>query len=231
MEGSSELRYSIVAVTVSAFSTQTTVDQARWHAHLTEILDEAWHAVQVGPSPWLHQDMGDGVLILVPANIPESRLIGDFIRELVAALNRHNRYMTSKGRLRLQVSMHSGRVDLEQGGLVGGPITVAYRLLEAPQLRAALDDQPTADLVMVISDEVYRDVVGQGYRDLDDNQFQRIEFTTKTGEKAGWLYTPQAATIVEGSIVFTGPVITTGDIVHRDFDGQEFDPPPPPSRK
>jgi hypothetical protein len=231
MEGSNELRYSVIGVTADAVSIHTHLDQIRRHRRLIEVLNEAWRAVHLDPLPWV-QDMVDGVLILIPANISLARLLEDFIRELEADLKLHNRFLAAEDRLRLRVSMHSGRVNLEPSGPAGGAIILAYRLLDAPQLRAALDDQPAADLAVIISNEVYQDVVVQSYGNLDKRRFQHIEFHTKTGEEAGWLYVPKTAKLVVESESESAVVADIqGDIVGYNFDGQEFDPPPPPSRK
>jgi class 3 adenylate cyclase len=89
------------------------------------------------------------VLILVPAEIPKNLLVSRFPHELSLALRGHNQAHAARSRIRVRLAVHAGEVHRDKHGVVGTAINVAFRLLEASQLKRALRSSP--GLVAVIA--------------------------------------------------------------------------------
>ncbi len=54
------------------------------------------------------EDRGDGVLVLVPPQVPKAVLVTRVPLELAAALTRHNRACGHAARIRLRMAVHDG---------------------------------------------------------------------------------------------------------------------------
>ena len=71
--------------------------------------------------PWdecCHEDRGDGVFVLVPAEIPKALLAESLPPALVTALRDHNDGHPGPEQIRLRMALHAGEVSLrlEEGG-------------------------------------------------------------------------------------------------------------------
>ena len=56
-----------------------------------------------------HEDRGDGVFVLVPAEVPKGLLAESLPSALVTALNAHNGTHPAPERIRLRMALHAGR--------------------------------------------------------------------------------------------------------------------------
>ena len=70
---------------------------------LEEVLDRAAEGAGLARTGWLRQPRGDGELAVLPADSDVSRVLADFVHEVVEELRRG-----SRPRLRLRISMHHG---------------------------------------------------------------------------------------------------------------------------
>jgi hypothetical protein len=84
--------------------------------------------------------------------------------------------------------VHHGTLTAGPFGSAGdAPIGVS-RLLDAPQPRRHLADRREHDLVLVISDALYRDVVRTGFCPLDPDRFRAFRVLTKGVTYRGHIY-------------------------------------------
>jgi hypothetical protein len=104
-------------------------------------------------------DLGDGVLVLVPASCPKavfSELVPAALTALLAGRNRVHRLPE---RIRLRVALHAGEVSYDAHGRTGAAIVHAFRLLHSEMLREALA-YGRGDLAVIASawffDEIIR---------------------------------------------------------------------------
>ena len=79
---------------------------------------------------YYHEDRGDGVLVLVPPEVPKGRLVSNLLARLEAALGIHNASMERQNasraaatQVRLPVAVHAGEVTFDGHGVVGPPST------------------------------------------------------------------------------------------------------------
>jgi hypothetical protein len=141
-------------------------------------------------SLWDVQYSGDGALAVLPSNVPESRVIDDFTRQLSYALADHNHDRTESARLRLRLAIHQGLVRSSAAGFAGqGPVSVA-RMADSEPVRAALLAFRSAHLVVILSASLFTEVVTQRHTRLAQKDFREVRIKNKTFTATGWLHVP-----------------------------------------
>src|SRR6266496_3697397 len=123
---------SIVCVDVERFT-----DRQRTRPHQLAVRRGMYHCLETALErsgvPWhicQHEDRGDGVLVLVPSQVPKELLVEDLLPVLAAALAHHNQTHEQPERFRLRLAVHAGEVQSDEHGVVGAAINLAIRLLD-----------------------------------------------------------------------------------------------------
>lgn len=144
----------------------------------------AWLSRAFGPlwSRCFHEDRGDGVLMLWPADVPRAVVVAAVLRLAAAAPG-------GADRPRMRVATHAGDVFRDARGFVGGDLNEAFRLSTAALLKAALREAggPVAHLV---SDHVHHGIVRYGDPGIDLRSFYPVGVTTKERRMRAWLHIP-----------------------------------------
>ena len=104
------------------------------------------------------EDRGDGLLIVIPPNIPTAQVLEYLLIALPIALKRHNGTYAAAVRVQLRVALDVGPVTSDRMGVSGQVIINAARLLEAPRLKAAVAANH-ANLGIIVSDFIYQSAV------------------------------------------------------------------------
>jgi len=177
------------AVDAKDYSSRTPADQYDLQADLVGLLAEAAQGARLARLAWKRQESGDGELALLPPNQSESVLIDDFVRELDAALHRHNRVRLPQSRLRLRMAVHFGVVFPAPNGYAGPAAVVVSRLLDSRPLKQALEAAHGADLVVGLSDGVYQDTVAGGLTKTLAGAFRRGEVDDEKYRGSIWIRT------------------------------------------
>jgi hypothetical protein len=148
------------------------------------------------------EDRGDGVLILVPPEVPKARLVTGRPERLEAALACHNAAMERRGgeravatQVRLRVAVHAGEVTFDKHGVVGAAIDHTFRLVDAPPLRAALAGSLDA-CALIVSDWFYSDVVYH-HREARPDIYRPVGCEVKGIELSAWLRVPEPRLALE----------------------------------
>jgi hypothetical protein len=136
------------------------------------------------------QDLGDGLRFVVPGLITPPSLLDPFIPNLDTALAQHRERSSAEARLRLRVAVHHGLVHSDGGVAAGEPLRIAARLLDAEPVRRAATLAPEANLVLVVSRELYESVVRHGYG-LSPDLYQPVAVREKETVGVAWLYVPR----------------------------------------
>jgi class 3 adenylate cyclase len=95
--------------------------------------------------PWSacdHEDRGDGVLLLAPAEVPKGRFVELLPRKLAEALREHNSLHGAEEQIRLRIALHAGEINYDDHGVAATSVNFTFRILEAGQLKAALAGSP-----------------------------------------------------------------------------------------
>ncbi|MFD0857261.1 HD domain-containing protein [Actinomadura adrarensis] len=180
---------AIVAVDIEDSTSRTDSIKARLRQVLYELLERALESSGLGEEerdPFL--DRGDGALTLVHPTHPavQARLLTDTVPTLGRLLARHNAQHPGH-RFRLRVVVHAGHVHYDHRGCFGEALDLAFRLLEAPQLKEALRSA-TAPLVLVLSEDIYRCVVEGDHAGSNEHPYAP-RVTTKINGRThrGWV--------------------------------------------
>jgi CRP-like cAMP-binding protein len=106
-------------------------------------------------------DRTDGLLTVLPPSISTEEGVARLLKELPAAIERHNRSQRASARFQLRLAINVGPVFGDAARVYGEAITVASRLLEAPSFEQAFAGS-TASLGIVISPFVYETFIRPG---------------------------------------------------------------------
>ena len=133
------------------------------------------------------EDRGDGILATVAASVPPSALLGVWLVEVHERLRASNRVLARP--LGLRVGMHVGPVREDRWGVNGRAVDLACRLTDSQKARDVLDEA-RADLVCVVSDQLYEDAVSPGGWGIDPETYLSASVRAKEGVVTAWFHLP-----------------------------------------
>ncbi len=139
---------------------------------------------------WHRQPKGDEEFAVLPADTPEHLVVDDYVRALDAELRSVNRYRVPEAKVRMRLAIHHGVVVDGANGFPGKDAVLVSRLLNSRAAHLALEETPTADLVVVLSEHLYDTLVATGHTTLEPSAFRRVEVTEKTYSGHGWMWVP-----------------------------------------
>lgn len=181
---------SIVVVDVEGFG-----DERRTNWHQVAVRDGLYRAMQEAFDhagiPWAdcdHEDRGDGVFVLVPAEVPKELLVESLLPALVTALHRHNGTHKAPERIRLRMALHAGEISYDEHGTTAAAVNLAFRLLDADALKAALAATPGV-LAVMASSWFFQEVVRHNPA-CDAAVYRRIRVAVKETTTIGWIHLP-----------------------------------------
>ncbi|MFI6211458.1 hypothetical protein ACIBCD_05645 [Nocardia brasiliensis] len=159
---------------------------------LLSVLDHAAAEVGLDRSSWAKQQAGDSELAILPADQSqlEPVIVDDFTRELHTALTGHNEDLCDDARLRLRLAVHFGAAAPADNGFAGKGVVVVSRLVECRQVKKALRVVQAADLAVILSKQVYGDVVVPRYSSLRTTAFREIAVQNKEFRELAYLLLP-----------------------------------------
>ncbi|AEM82616.1 hypothetical protein [Streptomyces violaceusniger] len=143
----------------------------------------------------LRQDLGDGTRVVFPAGTPKASLVHPLVHELTVRLRAHNRLAGPPTRVRVRMALHAGDVHIgPDGTVVGRPLEVLARLLDATPARAALAQTPEATTALLVSQHFHEETVCQGQPGIDPASFRHVSVREKEFAASAWLHVPACAT-------------------------------------
>ncbi len=147
---------------------------------------------------WLrchNEDRGDGVLVLVPPDVPKIQLVTSLLNRLEAALERHNATMERRDaaraaatQIKLRVAVHAGEVTFDEHGVVGTAITHTFRMVEAPPLKAGLASS-TGVYALIVSEWFFNEVVFH-HPDARPDLYRRVNCEVKETQLSAYMRVP-----------------------------------------
>jgi hypothetical protein len=163
-------------------------DKRLVRAALYEAFGEAYASVGIEPDTVHQEDRGDGILAALRPDVPPDLMAGRWIDTLHRSLREHN--ARSRVRLRLRVGMNAGLVLDDGRGLVGRAVDLACRLCDSAPARRIMADAPDSDLLIVVSDWLYRTVVAEGGRYIEPDHYRREAVIAKETAEDAWFLVP-----------------------------------------
>lgn len=179
----------IFAVDIAGFGDGRRDDaaRARMHDTMRQVVSDAFDAGGVLWADRLHEDRGDGMLVIVPGRISVPMLIGPLLARLTAGLRAYNRAADESSRIQLRAAMHVGLVHTHPNGWSGNALIDTFRLLETAPLKRSLAAVGT-ELAFIASDVVYETVVRAGPMEVDPGDFHRVDVTQTETDARAWIY-------------------------------------------
>jgi tetratricopeptide (TPR) repeat protein len=179
---------TVVVVDVEGFG-----DQRRTNAHqvavrdgLYRVMRQAFGRAGISWDGCGHEDRGDGVFVLVPAEVPKGLLAESLPPALVAALRAHNGTHPGPERIRLRMALHAGEVHYDEHGVTAASVNLVFRLVEAGALKAALAGSPGV-LAIIVSSWFFDEVVRHSGASA---AYRRVEVAVKETTTIGWICLP-----------------------------------------
>jgi tetratricopeptide (TPR) repeat protein len=139
--------------------------------------------------PWSgchHEDRGDGVFVLVPAEVPKGIFVESLPAALVSALTAHNAAHPAEERIRLRMALHAGEINYDKHGATAAAINLAFRLLDCGGVKNALAESPGV-LAVITSAWFYEEVVRHS---AVAGAYWPAEVTAKETVTTGWISCP-----------------------------------------
>jgi hypothetical protein len=185
-------RRLLVAADMESYSKRNNVLQHRAQQAFRQVMDDATADVQLDRVKWQIQQGGDGELAILPPEVSERAVASRLAPVADRLLREHNQGLAPEARIRLRLAVHQGLVHLDgANGFPSEAVVHVCRLVDSPQVKQALRDFPDADVVLVVSDPLYREVI-EHYRDLRPDRFAEIraEIPDKGFSAPAWIYVP-----------------------------------------
>nr|WP_052477778.1 tetratricopeptide repeat protein [Kibdelosporangium sp. MJ126-NF4]CEL13944.1 transcriptional regulator [Kibdelosporangium sp. MJ126-NF4]CTQ88313.1 putative regulatory protein [Kibdelosporangium sp. MJ126-NF4] len=134
------------------------------------------------------QYRGDGVMIVVPAEVAKAVFVDVLPQALVAAVHEHNLRQPESRRLRLRVALHSGEVPVDDDGPGSASVNFAFRLVDADPLRRALDE--SVGPVAFIASSTFYDNVIRPHPNADLSAYEQVSVAIKETDATAWIHVP-----------------------------------------
>lgn len=165
---------------VVAFSTRSRTDNDR--RLIREALSKATQAaLRDIPGAYI-EDRGDGLLTVIPPDVPTARVMDQFLGTLPAALALHNSTQPESARFRLRLAFSVGPVSSDAMGVSGEAIIVAARLIEATHFKQAIE-RSTLGLGVIASPFVYEKVISHSR----DPGYTEVPVDVKESRTTAWM--------------------------------------------
>ena len=176
-------------VDVVGYSRRSTPAQAALQRRIAAVLQRVLDDLEVALHDTDRQPAGDGLMVVLPPDIEAPRVLPGLLHGWGAHLAADNG-AHPEDHIRLRMSAGTGPFTAAPLGFAGRAIIEVGRLLNSGALRQAMDDRPEADVVVLVSQRLYEDVVLEGYPGLDPDRFERVPVQVKEYRSDAWLWTP-----------------------------------------
>jgi hypothetical protein len=183
------LHRSIFAVDIEESAERNNSAKIALRKAMYDLLEESMVASGItAPHRDPFVDRGDGILTLIHPvdDVPKTLLLSAVIPMLDRLLSEHaGRYPDQ--RLRLRAVVHAGEVHFDGHGWFGEALDVAFRLLDAPEVKER-SRKLQRPLLLVVSDDIYSSVVRHGYAGIDERAFAEVASIKVAGRRhGGWV--------------------------------------------
>jgi tetratricopeptide (TPR) repeat protein len=184
------LHRTVLVVDVAGFGDRrrTNEHQVTVRAGLYVALRHALDGIGIAWADCYHEDRGDGVLVLVPSEAPKAVLVESFPQRLVEALHDYNNGRAPEEQIRLRVALHAGEVRYDDHGVTAVSINLAFRLLDASQLKSTLAGS-LGVLAVIVSSWFFDEVVRHSGASLPDT-YRQVRVKNKETNTNAWICLP-----------------------------------------
>jgi hypothetical protein len=180
-------RRLLVAVDAAGYGAGTDQEHFAVQSGLTAVLDAAAARANLRRDLWMKQQAGDGELAILPREEPEPVIVDQYVRYLDEALTAHNENLASRRKIRLRMAVHFGTAMLADNGYAGQGVVAVSRLVESAPVKDALAAAPHACLAVILSRQIFDDVVRQGHVSVPATDFAKVSVRVKEFQDEAWV--------------------------------------------
>jgi hypothetical protein len=178
---------TVLALVIDGFAAaeRTNTHRLTLRAGLYDVLQRALARSGVEWEDCHRADLGEGVLVLIPAGYPKavfSELVPGALAESLAG---HNGSHRRPERIRLRVAVHAGEVSYDDHGATGTAIVHTFRLLDSGVLRDASAHAGGA-LAVIASAWFYEEIIRHSPASRPD-RYRRVFVQEKETAACGWI--------------------------------------------
>jgi hypothetical protein len=154
------VHHTIFIVEIDGFAAadRTNMHRLTLRAGLYRVVRQALVTSGVSWGDCYRADLGDGVLVLVPAEYPKAVFSELVPAALTTFLADHNREHRLPERICLRAALHAGEVSYDAHGRTGAAIVHAFRLVHSGALQDALD-YSGGDLAVIASNWFFEEII------------------------------------------------------------------------
>jgi len=145
--------------------------------------------------PWcdcIHEDRGDGTLVVIPPTISMAGLAHAVPDKLLGLVRRHNRVSCAAARIQLRLAVHAGPVSHDGHGFVGHDVNYLHRMLDAPTLKRMITSSG-AEIAFITSAYFYESIVARRPSLVDPGLFKSLTIRVKETRTRAWAYALSAS--------------------------------------
>jgi DNA-binding LytR/AlgR family response regulator len=187
MTSQSAMHRTIFVVDVAGFGhhSRTNRDQMTIRDGLYGALRGTFRDMAIPWNACDHEDRGDGVLVLIPPEVPKCRVVDAFPERLVAALHGYNEGRRDEEQIRLRLALHAGEVHYDDHGVVGAAVNLAFRLLDSSVVKETMAGC-TSVLAVVSSVWFFEEVIRHSPAAKPD-AYRQVHVTEKETSTPAWI--------------------------------------------
>jgi hypothetical protein len=176
--------FSIVVLDVEASGALSGPEKKQVREDLYAIVRVALEHAGIAADAVRSEDRGDGIFLLVSADVSKRLLVDPFLDVIDEALRDRR---VGDPALRLRLVINHGEVLLDDHGSSGPALDLAFAMVDAEQVRTALKQARGGRLAVVVPDDLYRSLV-RGYPRPAPEAFRKRRLETKRGPvRSAWL--------------------------------------------
>lgn len=179
---------AIVVVDIKGFGDRhrTNREQVVVRDGLYHVMQEAFGQARIPWDSCDREDRGDGMLVLVPPQVPKVLLAESLPSALVTALRAYNAVHPGVESIRLRMALHAGEVHYDKHGVTAAAVNLTFRLVEADALKVALAG--SRGVLAVIASAWFFDEVAR--HSSAAPAYRLVEVTVKETTTTGWICLP-----------------------------------------
>jgi hypothetical protein len=182
---------TLFAADIAGFTAPERDDDIRLYLHeeLYALLEKAFDGSGIPWNRCCREDRGDGVLTVMPPGTACRNIIDPLPERLRGLIRRHNHVSCDAAAIQLRTAAHIGPVDHDGHGFIGSDINLLFRMLNARPFKRVLASS-SAELALIISDYLYRNVVCRYPSLITPDAFQTVRFQDQHTSTQAWTYLP-----------------------------------------
>jgi tetratricopeptide (TPR) repeat protein len=206
---------TILVVDVEGFGNERRSDEHRLVVRhgMYGALKQAFKRAGVEWGGCYYEDRGDGVLVLAPPDQPKAVFVESLPGELVIALAEHNGTHCEQEQIRLRMALHAGEVYYDQHGVTAASVNLTFRLVEAPQLKAALAES-SGTLGLIASGRFFDEVIRHAPAGSPAT-YRPFPVTVKETATVGWIARPDDPYPPAQQALDTPPALPPPLVLHQ----------------